>query len=105
MNEAKRSELDAPLCSHDFIPRLPVTPTKEEIMLELERMIHQWDDSPRPESAHGYHRDALWLEEVRHIIATQDKEIEKLRVSYANAEVSHGDRERQPDTQSIHNQP
>jgi len=67
-------------CSHDFILRLHGNPTKEEIMWQLERMIHQWDDSPRPESAEGYHRDALWLEEVRHIVETQDKEIETLRI-------------------------
>ena len=75
-------------CSHDFLPHLPGTPTKEEIIWQLERMIHQWDDSPRPESVNGYHRDALWLEEVRHIITTQDKEIEKLRASSANNSIT-----------------
>lgn len=58
-------------------------PSFDEIVLyfgELERMIHQWDDSPRPEGAEGCHRDALWLEEIRHIIQAQDKEIEKLNL-------------------------
>jgi hypothetical protein len=66
-------------CSQ-YLLRLPENPTKEEIMGQLERMIHQWDDSAQPESAQGYHRDALWLEEVRHIVETQDKEIGTLRI-------------------------
>lgn len=45
-------------------------PTRPEVMFQLERMIHQWDETHED----GYHPDALWLEEVRHIITTQEKE-------------------------------
>ena len=40
------------------------TPSFDETMRQLERMIHQWDDDDS--GREGYHPDALWLEEVRH---------------------------------------
>ena len=51
-------------------------PTKIEVMLQLERMIHQWDDEP---GRADYHPDALWLEEVRHIIHLVERENAGLR--------------------------
>jgi hypothetical protein len=67
----------APLPCSQYLLRLPGTPTKDEIMFQLERMIHQWDDAP--ETVRGYHPDALWLEEVRSIIHKQDQEAREMR--------------------------
>lgn len=81
MTKKNSTQKQAPLPRPDgsrYLLRLPGKPTKADALWELERMIHQWDDSPRPEGAQGYHRDALWLEEIRHVINSLEKDKARL---------------------------
>ena len=45
-------------------------------MFQLERIIHKWNDEA---GGTEYHPDALWLEEVRHIIHANERELVEAR--------------------------
>lgn len=52
----------------------PKNPSKAQILFHLERLIHRWDDDP---NISGYHPDALWLEEVRHLYKSLDDRLKR----------------------------
>jgi hypothetical protein len=51
-------------------------PTKEQVMFNLDRILH---DLNKGFKEHGYHPDALWLEEVRYLIQKNEAEAARLR--------------------------
>jgi hypothetical protein len=58
----------------------PKNPTKEQVMFNLDRILLQLNEDFEGD---GYSPDALWLEEVRHLVRQEEAEVARLREDLA----------------------
>jgi len=65
--------------SMEKVPCPDENTSREDVMFQLNRMIHKGEDSLEHD---GYTPDSLWLEEIRHIIQDQDGTISEFRKGF-----------------------